>query len=144
MPRALFFQLQWSCHTVLVTVLLCNLLVVCCWCYLLVCCRFQKLRKKIGLTVTDTVELYYQPLPAAAAADGSLVARIADGHADYLKEALGVVLQPLEHKPEGSTVIASEEQSVGNEELGSGFNAVLAAPAGSSLAAAGLRTLALG
>jgi len=104
--------------------------------------RFQKLRKKIGLTVTDTVELYYEPLPGAAAADGSLVGRIAASHTDYLKEALGVVLLPLGQKPEGSTVIASEEQSVGNEELASSFNAVLAAPSG-SLAAAGLRTLAL-
>ena len=95
--------------------------------------------------MTDTVELYYEPLPAAAAAaaDGSLVGRIAASHTDYLKEALGVVLLPLGQKPEGSTVIASEEQSVGNEELASSFNAVLAAPSGSSLAEAGLRTLAL-
>ena len=30
--------------------------------------RFQKLRKKAGLVVTDTVEVYYEPAGEAAAA----------------------------------------------------------------------------
>eukprot|EP00775_Hariotina_reticulata_P005282 gene5283-5517_t len=75
--------------------------------------RYQKLRKKAGLTVTD---------------------------AAYLKEALGVELQPLSSKPPHHLVITQEVQSVGGGSADDGpsasFLAVIAAPPGSTAAAA--------
>jgi hypothetical protein len=127
--------------------------------------RFQRLRKKAGLTVTDTVELYFEQLPAsastasflgggdgdgatAAAAAGSngggeaaaaalqlSVAELVARQAEYLRASLGAPPAPLVGKPAGSVVIAREETNVGGEQ-GAVFAAVLAAPAGGELAAA--------
>lgn len=123
--------------------------------------RFQKLRKKAGLTVTDVVELYYDltvsadgSLPSSTPSDTSAdtassnhhLERILQQHAAYLEESLGVTLQALSRKPAGSLVIASESQSVGNEGLSSEFVAVIAAPKGSSVVAnaqAGVQKMAL-
>ncbi|WIA42068.1 hypothetical protein OEZ86_009348 [Tetradesmus obliquus] len=102
--------------------------------------RYQKLRKKAGLTVTDVVELYYTPAAAAAAADGgsvpALLTKIIEGQASYLSEAFGRPLQALAAKPDSSVVIAQELQSIGGDENGASFVAVLAAAPGSSAAAA--------
>jgi hypothetical protein len=101
-----------------------------------IACRYQKLRKKAGLTVTDVVELYYAP--AAAAADGipALLTKIIEGQAGYLSETFGRPLQELAAKPESSVVIAQELQSIGGDENGASFVAVLAAAPGSSAVAA--------
>lgn len=95
--------------------------------------------------------MYYQLLPSssstaadtAAAADegsssssGSSLVRIIQERQDYLKQCLYRELLPLDQMPADSVEIAREEQSVGSEEAGGSFVAVLAAPAGSPLAAA--------
>lgn len=115
--------------------------------------RFQRLRKKAGLTVTDAVELYYEQLPASsstasfAAGDAAgdapgdaaggvtpvTVAALVERQGAYLKESLGCVPVTLGDKPAGSVVIAREEASVGGEQ-GMVFAVVLAAPAGSAAA----------
>jgi hypothetical protein len=115
----------------------------------LLCCgnvrhRYQKLRKKAGLTVTDVVELYYQPAAAddggaVAEASEALLSKIVDEQAEYLKQALGVELQPLSSKPAHHVVITEEVQSVGggtDEVTAASFLAVIAAPPGSTAAAA--------
>jgi hypothetical protein len=110
-------------------------------------CRYQKLRKKAGLTVTDVVELYYAPAAAAAAADGAaaaaaeggipaLLTKIIEGQAGYLTEAFGKPLQALVAKPDSSVVIAQELQTIGGDENGASFVAVLAAAPGSCVVVA--------
>jgi hypothetical protein len=99
-------------------------------------CRYQKLRKKAGLTVTDVVELYYAPAAAADAGIPALLTKIIEGQAGYLTEAFGKPLQALAAKPDSSVVIAQELQNIGGEENGASFIAVLAAAPGSSAAAA--------
>jgi isoleucyl-tRNA synthetase len=98
--------------------------------------RYQKLRKKAGLTVTDVVELYYAPAAAADAGIPALLTKIIEGQAGYLTEAFGKPLQALAAKPDSSVVIAQELQNIGGEENGASFIAVLAAAPGSSAAAA--------
>jgi hypothetical protein len=114
-------------------------------------CRYQKLRKKAGLTVTDVVELYYAPAAAAdsaaaAAADGipAFLTKIIERQAGYLAEAFGRPLQDLAAKPESSVVIAQELQSIGGDENGASFVAVLAAAPGSSAVAAAAAAAAAG
>uniref|UniRef100_A0A7S0X0A0 isoleucine--tRNA ligase n=1 Tax=Chlamydomonas leiostraca TaxID=1034604 RepID=A0A7S0X0A0_9CHLO len=113
--------------------------------------RFQKLRKKAGVTPLDPVEFYYAPADAAAAASTSGasdglegVAKLAQAHSGYFREALGGPLLPASVRPPAGVVLASERVSVGSAELGSAveFTAVLAAPgvavdAGALKAAAG-------
>jgi hypothetical protein len=95
--------------------------------------RYQKLRKKAGLVVTDSVALYYEEAAAAAAAaaqqrqqqqagdaaggsggGGSLLARLLAGQAAYLQEALGHAPAPLAGKPADHVVIAQEVVAVGD------------------------------
>lgn len=105
-------------------------------------CRFQKLRKKAGLTVTDVVGLHYEPAPApgqdadAAAAGAARLASLLAGQAAYLREALGVELSHVSALAAGHVVVAREAQVVGTDDGAAGFVAVLAAPPGSSAAAA--------
>ena len=48
--------------------------------------RFQKLRKKAGLTVSDVVEMYLESEGEQAAAT---LGRITHAHSKYLTESLG-------------------------------------------------------
>lgn len=122
--------------------------------------RFQRLRKKAGLTVTDAVDLYFEQLPAApssaslassvataggggggegdAAGAGAApvsVAALVERQAAYLAESLGAAPRPLSLKPAASAVVAREETSIGGEQ-GAAFAVVLAAPEGGGLSAA--------
>lgn len=102
-------------------------------------CRYQRLRKKAGLTVTDVVDLYFAPAPAAAgeaadstAAVGDLISKIMSSQSAYLQESLGVPVLEVSAKPADKVTIAEEVQNVGGEE----FLAVIAAAPGSSAVAA--------
>eukprot|EP00878_Enallax_costatus_P012446 GHUV01012997.1.p1 GENE.GHUV01012997.1~~GHUV01012997.1.p1 ORF type:complete len:217 (+),score=101.72 GHUV01012997.1:367-1017(+) len=102
--------------------------------------RYQRLRKKAGLTVTDVVDLYFAPAAAAdgqAAAVGELISKIMSAQSAYLKESLGVSVLELSTKPEDRVVIAEEVQSVGGEE----FMAVIAAAPGSSAVTAAAKAV---
>jgi hypothetical protein len=104
--------------------------------------------------VTDVVELFFHPAgpeaagSEAAAADGAaLLARILDGQAPYFAESLAQPLRPLSEKPVELQVVAQEQVSVGGEEGGASFMAVIAAAPGSSalrvLAKDGVEAMAL-
>ncbi|KAI8462538.1 MAG: hypothetical protein J3K34DRAFT_182080 [Monoraphidium minutum] len=103
--------------------------------------RFQRLRKKAGLTVTDAVELYYEQLPSPPSAAGGgggeavTVRGLIERQGEYLRGSLGSLPLPLGDKPDASAVIAREETTVGGD-TGCVFAAVLAAPAGGGAAAA--------
>lgn len=110
--------------------------------------RYQKLRKKAGLIVTDAVQLYYQHADAAtaggeaAAAEGAaLLQKILAGHAPFFSEVLYQQLKPVSEMPSEQQVVAQEVVSVGgsgsggaDDGAGAGatFTAVIAAAPGSS------------
>ncbi|GAX77028.1 hypothetical protein CEUSTIGMA_g4475.t1 [Chlamydomonas eustigma] len=106
--------------------------------------RFQKLRKKAGLVVSDSVEVFYESAvppaahghhPAASTSAASTSAAVLDGMlaspcGHTIREALGRPLLPLSRKAAYAVVIASEVTTVGSEEDGTlaHFKAVLAVP----------------
>ncbi len=93
------------------------------------------------------MDVFYDPADAASAAalDG-----LVSGHADYLRESLGVNPRPAACRAPAAVVIASERTTIGGgaaggEEGGAGgggaalgFTAVLATPAATLVAAAAL------
>eukprot|EP00210_Caulerpa_lentillifera_P003823 g3651.t1 len=83
--------------------------------------RYQKLRKKAGLTVTDAVELYYE-----LKSQDPLFVKSLESQQEYLKKALGSVLMPLELKPMTAQIIFKEEQSIKTEEGNIEFEAFIA------------------
>ncbi|KAJ9517652.1 hypothetical protein QJQ45_025121 [Haematococcus lacustris] len=103
--------------------------------------RYQKLRKKAGVTPMDPVEFYYGASPSAAcstsangaettASQDAVASLIAEHHA-YLASALGGPLQPLSRKPAGAVVLETEYVSIGSTGSGTGsleFVAVLTTP----------------
>uniref|UniRef100_A0A7R9VFZ8 isoleucine--tRNA ligase n=1 Tax=Chlamydomonas euryale TaxID=1486919 RepID=A0A7R9VFZ8_9CHLO len=92
--------------------------------------RFQKLRKKAGLVVTDVVEAYY------GVPDGSSLPEMLAPHAEYLRASLGRPLLPLSALPRGAVVVARSASAVGTEEDGTAasFEAVVAVPAVATVA----------
>ena len=105
--------------------------------------RFQKLRKKAGLVVTDTVEVFYSPAATAGAATGAAAAKgqkaeegdtlapLIASRQSTIVESLGKPLLHVSHKPKHAVVIASELVTVGTAEDGTlaSFTAILACPA---------------
>lgn len=83
--------------------------------------RYQKLRKKAGLTVTDIVELYYE-----LKNEDMLFVKSLESQQEYLKKALGSSLMSLELKPEPVPVLFKEEQVIKTEEGSIGFEAIIA------------------
>ncbi|GFH13065.1 uncharacterized protein HaLaN_08870, partial [Haematococcus lacustris] len=103
--------------------------------------RYQKLRKKAGVTPMDPVEFYYGASPPAActtSANGAettasqdAVASLIAEHRAYLASALGGPLRPLSRKPAGAVVLETEYVSIGSTGSGTGsleFVAVLTTP----------------
>lgn len=93
--------------------------------------RFQKLRKKAGLVVTDSVEVFYSEENGSPSGSLLPLQQLLQAHQTYLQESLGRPLLHLRHKPAHAVVIASESTTVGTQEDGTlaTFTAVLAAPA---------------
>ena len=75
--------------------------------------RYQKLRKKAGLTVTDSIELYYE-LPETDV--NPLFEKALASQRDYLKQALGSPLMPLKQKPIGAAILFRENQLIKAED----------------------------
>lgn len=111
--------------------------------------RYQRLRKKAGLTVTDAVHMYWAPPGAAAAlqqqsaggsaapsqqqqqqqqdaaasssSDAAALQSLMQRHADYLAEALGgAAPRPLSDMPTDCVVVAAEEQTIAAADGGEG------------------------
>lgn len=89
--------------------------------------RYQKLRKKAGLTVTDVVELYYKiPAPGHSKPNDPMFEKVLETQGEYFKDALGVSLLPIEKKfTQASVVLANEVQHVGSDEAKSSFEAIV-------------------
>ena len=75
--------------------------------------RYQKLRKKAGLTVTDSIELYYE-LPETEI--NPLFEKALASQREYLKQALGSPVMPLKEKPIGAAVLFRENQLIKAED----------------------------
>ena len=69
--------------------------------------RYQKLRKKAGLTVTDSVEFYYD---ISGRDVDPLFEKALQSQREYLKTSLGSVLMPLSAKPYAAAVLFKEDQ----------------------------------
>lgn len=89
--------------------------------------RYQKLRKKAGLAITDAVDLYFQPADAAAAgseaaaAEGAvLLSRIVEGQAPYIAEALSQPIKQLGEKPANQQVSRCVREGGGGNLPGRG------------------------
>eukprot|EP00803_Ostreobium_quekettii_P004677 evm.model.scf_312.8 EVM.evm.TU.scf_312.8 scf_312:69741-82588(+) len=89
--------------------------------------RFQKLRKKAGLTVTDPVELYYDLQQNGSDGDSpaDMFLKVVTSHSAYFCECFGGPLLPSSRKPPQAKVIAEEEQVVGPEDSRATFMAIL-------------------
>ncbi|GMH37086.1 hypothetical protein BSKO_04959 [Bryopsis sp. KO-2023] len=92
--------------------------------------RFQKLRKKAGLTVTDVVELYYE-IPGAE--NGTpvdpMLLNVLQSRGQYFKEAMGVPLLAIDQKfSQASVELARESQVVGGDESKATFIAIITTP----------------
>ncbi|PNW71377.1 hypothetical protein CHLRE_16g651750v5 [Chlamydomonas reinhardtii] len=97
--------------------------------------RYQKLRKAAGLVLSDKVDMFYDP---AAGTDVAALEAVLAGHAEYLRESLGVNVLPASSRPAGSVVIASEKTTIGGADGAAAypFTALLATPAAALPAAA--------
>lgn len=89
--------------------------------------RYQRLRKKAGLTVTDIVELYYKiPAPGSPGPNDPMLQKVLESQGEYFKDALGVALLPIEKKfTQASVILANEVQQVGSDEAKSSFEAIV-------------------
>eukprot|EP01026_Neomeris_dumetosa_P059265 TRINITY_DN5532_c0_g3_i2.p2 TRINITY_DN5532_c0_g3~~TRINITY_DN5532_c0_g3_i2.p2 ORF type:complete len:545 (-),score=73.61 TRINITY_DN5532_c0_g3_i2:303-1937(-) len=88
--------------------------------------RFQKLRKKAGLTVADVVEMYYA---AADSESEQLITKVLSTQKQYLVKTMNQRVMKASVKQAHSLVIAEEETEVGNDSLKCGFKAILVKPA---------------
>lgn len=93
-------------------------------------CRYQKLRKTAGLTVTDPVELYYDVHPDNnnGSTPDPLFLKVVSSQDAYFRECLGRSLVPSTNKPSDAVVIAEEKQVVGGDGARTEFIAILTAP----------------
>lgn len=87
-------------------------------------CRYQKLRKKTGLTIDDSVELYFD-LKVSGGNDSMLNTVLVE-EADYFETSLGGPLLPISRKfPTGCVVLARELQQVGSDDDKAIFDAII-------------------
>lgn len=84
--------------------------------------RYQKLRKKAGLTVIDAVEFYYEMMPNS---NQSIFENALESQRLYLKTALGSWLMPLSLKPSTASVLFKEEQSIKSDDGNIAFTAII-------------------
>lgn len=87
--------------------------------------RYQKLRKRAGLIVTDAVELYYALRDKAG---DPMFEKALQSQKAYLKKALGSVLMPLSAKPHAAAVLFKEDQLIKAEDGDIAFTALIAPP----------------
>lgn len=87
-------------------------------------CRYQKLRKKAGLTISDSVELYYDLKVSSCKSD--ILNSVFVEEADYFQTALGTPLLPISSKfVHGCVTLAREPQQVGSEDDMALFDSII-------------------
>eukprot|EP01024_Parvocaulis_polyphysoides_P013665 TRINITY_DN15369_c0_g1_i3.p1 TRINITY_DN15369_c0_g1~~TRINITY_DN15369_c0_g1_i3.p1 ORF type:complete len:396 (+),score=64.95 TRINITY_DN15369_c0_g1_i3:88-1188(+) len=87
--------------------------------------RFQKLRKKAGLTVSDVVEFYYETSDDDSL---SLLKKVLNSQGQYLQQTLGSTISLLSQREPNALIIAEEDTEVGSESMKCNFKAYLVKP----------------
>eukprot|EP01025_Chloroclados_australasicus_P032407 TRINITY_DN32893_c0_g2_i4.p1 TRINITY_DN32893_c0_g2~~TRINITY_DN32893_c0_g2_i4.p1 ORF type:complete len:1193 (+),score=122.61 TRINITY_DN32893_c0_g2_i4:332-3580(+) len=88
--------------------------------------RFQKLRKKCGLAVSDIVEFYYEALDGESEV---LLSKVINAQNAYLTSVLGSKVISNQKRGSHALIIAEEETEIGSENLRCGLKILLVKPA---------------